>query len=107
MGKTVYYTLSDDTIVELSDDQLARIDERAERGDDAYYADIPEITDEFLRNVKVVYPVANEEAEGEAEKEVSLRLSKTTLNYFRENGEAYETRISAVLDEYVASQRKA
>ena len=101
MGQIVHYTLNDDTIVELNDEQLARIDERAERGGDAYYADIPEITDDFLRKAKVVYPVASEEAE-----EVSLRLSKATLNYFRENGDAYETRISAVLDDYVARQRQ-
>ncbi len=107
MGKTVYYTLNDDTIVELSDEQLARIDERAERGGDAYYADIPEITDEFLRNAKVVYPVVSKTKEEQAQEEVSLLLNRETLNYFRENGEAYETRISAVLDDYVASRRQA
>ncbi len=61
VSKTMYSTLEESMLVELSDEQLARIDERAERGDDAYYAyyaDIPEITDEFLRNAKVVYPAS-------------------------------------------------
>ncbi len=107
MGKAVYYTLNDDTIVELNDEQLARIDERAERGDDAYYADIPEITDDFLRNAKVMYPVVSKTKEEQAQEEVSLRLNRETLNYFRENGEAYETHISAALDEYVARQQQA
>ena len=41
----------------------------------------------------------------DGKKAVSIRLDKEVLEYFRQDGRGYQTRINAVLRSFVASQK--
>ena len=94
MGKTVTYTLTDETLYRPTAAEWQRIDERAEQGGDAYYTDLPEPDDDFWTSDDVVYPPKKEP--------ISIRLNPRTVAYFRQQGRGYQTRISDLLDAYVA-----
>ncbi len=96
MGKTVTYTLTDETLYRPTTEEWRRIDERAEQGGDAYYADLPEPDDDFWERDDAVYPPTKEQ--------ISIRLTPRTLAYFRQQGRGYQTRISDLLDAYVAQR---
>ena len=92
MGKIIRRTL-DDEPVQLSEEELRRIDELAEKGGDTYYEDIPPMDDEFFANAKwVSFPVREQ---------VSIELSPSTVDYFRQNGSDYQTQIREVVEAYV------
>ena len=95
MGKIIRQKL-DDNPVELSEEELRRIDELAEIGGETYYEDIPPMDDEFLDNAKrVPFPIRQQP--------VSIELTPRAIAYFREreNGQDYRTEISAVVEAYV------
>jgi len=77
-------------IPELADDEFKRMRPASE--------DVPGIVDDFKRS------------RGRPRKEnpkvsTTLRLDPEVLDYFREEGKGWQTRINEALREYVASQR--
>lgn len=63
-------------------------------------SDIPEASEEFWRNARVVLPAGNKEP-------LSLRLDADILAWFKAQGRGYQTRINAVLRAYVEARRTA
>jgi uncharacterized protein (DUF4415 family) len=60
---------------------------------DINYDDSPETTSKFWENAKVVMP--------EHKIPLSIRLDEDVINYFKNDGAGYQTRINAVLKAYV------
>jgi len=57
------------------------------------YSDIPELGKEFWKNAKIVIP--------EPKKAISLRIDKEVINWFKNQGTGYQSRMSAVLKAYM------
>ena len=68
--------------------------ERAAESD----SDNPPWTEEELRNARLVLPSS------EAKVPLSIRLDREVLDYFKDQGPGYQSRIGAVLLSYVRSQ---
>ena len=62
------------------------------------YSDIPELDEEFFKHARLVIP------EEEGKERITIRLSKRVLDFFRNQGKGYQTRIDAVLRVYVDRQ---
>ena len=67
---------------------------------DIDYSDIPELDASFWETVEVVMPVAPEK------KQISIKIDREVLDYFREDGPGYQTRMNAVLRSFVRAQRR-
>ncbi len=68
------------------------------RDADIDFSDIPELDEEFFKHAKLVMP-------GDDGKErITIRLSKRVLDFFRNQGKGYQTRIDAILRAYVDQQ---
>lgn len=74
-------------------------EEEIERGaaDDT---DNPAWTDEELHNARLVLP------SNEAKVPLSIRLDREVIDYFKDQGPGYQSRIGAVLLSYVRSQER-
>ena len=72
---------------------------RAIRDEDIDLRDIPEATEEFWKNARLMLP------EGPKE-HLSLRLDADIVEWFKAQGRGYQTRINAVLRFYVEAQAK-
>jgi uncharacterized protein (DUF4415 family) len=57
------------------------------------YSDISELDEAFFKNAKIVLP--------EPKTAVSIRLDREVLNWFKNQGGGYQTKINAVLKTYV------
>ena len=64
------------------------------------YSDIPELDEAFWETAEIVMPVAP------SKKQISIKIDNKVLNYFRQDGPGYQTRMNAVLRAFVRSQRK-
>lgn len=62
------------------------------RDEDIDLSDIPELTDEFFANARIVVPAETES--------VTLRLPRAALEAFRSRGDGYERAMSAILERY-------
>ncbi len=62
------------------------------------YSDIPELDEKFFQNAEIRMP--------EPKEAVSLRIDKDVLEWFKEKGKGYQTRINAVLRTYMNATRK-
>ena len=62
------------------------------------YSDIPELDEEFFRHARLVIP------DEDGKERITIRLSKRVLDFFRKQGQGYQTRIDAVLRAYVDKQ---
>lgn len=69
------------------------------KDEDIDFSDIPELGDEFWKNSKVVEPDRTEQ--------VTLRMKRSVLDFFRASGKGYQTRINRVLETYVRARRDA
>lgn len=69
------------------------------KDEDIDFSDIPELDDEFWKNAKVVEPDRTEQ--------VTLRIKRSVLDFFRASGKGYQTRINRVLETYVRARRDA
>ena len=67
------------------------------RDEDIDYSDIPELDDDFWAKAKVVMPKAKEQ--------ISIKVDREVLAYFRKDGPGYQTRINAVLKSFVEAHR--
>lgn len=70
----------------------------AARDQDIDFSDIPELDDDFWRNAELVEPDRTEQ--------VTLRVKRSVLAYFREPGKGYQSRMNRVLESYVRAQGK-
>lgn len=69
------------------------------KDEDIDFSDIPELDGEFWKNAKVVEPDRTEQ--------VTLRVKRSVLDFFRASGKGYQTRINRVLETYVRARRDA
>ena len=66
---------------------------------DIDYSDIPELGDDFWANAKVIMP------EKPVKKQISIKIDREVLDYFRKDGPGYQTRMNAVLKSFVRASR--
>lgn len=76
--------LTDSELRELADD---RID----------YSDIPEPGDEFWKNAELVLP--------KTKQQISIKVDREVLEFFRKDGPGYQTRMNAVLKSFVRAKK--
>ena len=62
------------------------------------FSDIPELDEEFFRNAEIKLP--------RRKQHVSMRLDAEVLDWFRKQGNGYQTRINAVLRAYVRARKQ-
>ncbi|MDE3016111.1 MAG: BrnA antitoxin family protein [Pseudomonadota bacterium] len=74
----------------------ARLD--AMRDEDIDCSDIPELSEEFWKNARLMPPLIPKTP-------VSLRIDPDILAWFRGRGKRYQSRINAVLRAYVEAHR--
>jgi uncharacterized protein (DUF4415 family) len=60
-------------------------------------SDIPELDEEFFREATIRLP--------QAKQLVSIRLDRDVLDWFKQQGKGYQTKINAVLQAYVRAHR--
>lgn len=65
---------------------------------DIDFSDIPELDDDFWRNAELVEPDRTEQ--------ITLRVKRSVLAYFRASGKGYQSRMNRVLESYVRAQGK-
>jgi uncharacterized protein (DUF4415 family) len=65
---------------------------------DIDYSDIPELDDAFFETAVLVTP--------SSKTQITVRLDDDVLEWFRDQGKGYQTRMNAVLKAYVESQRR-
>ena len=70
----------------------------AAKDQDIDFSDIPELDDNFWRNAELVEPDRTEQ--------VTLRVKRSVLAYFRAAGKGYQSRMNRVLESYVRAQGK-
>lgn len=68
------------------------------RVEDIDYSDIPD-TAEFWRRIEPFMP--------EPKTQITLRVDRDVLDYFKKQGKRYQTRMHAVLKAYVQAHQKA
>ncbi len=71
----------------------------ARREGDIDFSDIPELDETFWRNAELAEPDTTEQ--------ITMRVKRSVLDYFRARGRGYQTRINRVLESYVRAQRES
>lgn len=61
-------------------------------------SDIPELDEDFWSRAELV--------EREGTEQVTLRIKKSVLQFYRSSGKGYQTRMNAVLESYARSLKK-
>ena len=61
------------------------------------FSDIPELDDTFWREAELVEPDLSEQ--------ITMRVKRSVLEYFKASGKGYQTRINRVLESYVRTHR--
>jgi len=64
---------------------------------DIDFSDIPELDDKFWKNARLVMP--------SKKKQITVRLDEDVLDWFKEQGKGYQTRMNAVLRAFVEAQQ--
>ncbi len=97
-SNTVTLTLDPHNPPVITDEQKARLKALAAMPDDRIdYSDIPSRPDAvWIRAVDFPH----------GKKQISLRIDEDVLDFFRNTGRRYQTRINAVLRSYVEAHRK-
>ena len=70
----------------------------ATKDEDIDFSDIPELDETFWRQAELIEPDLTEQ--------VTLRVKRSVLAYFKAPGKGYQTRINRVLESYVRAQRE-
>jgi uncharacterized protein (DUF4415 family) len=78
---------------ELSPEELAALAD-----EDIDTTEIPELDDSFWSKAELV--------EREGTEQVTLRIKKSVLQFYRSSGKGYQTRMNAVLESYARSLKK-
>ena len=71
---------------------------RAVKDEDIDFSDIPELDESFWQRAQLVEPDLTEQ--------VTMRVRRSVLAYFKAPGKGYQTRINQVLESYVRAQRE-
>ena len=61
------------------------------------FSDIPELDETFWREAELVEPDLTEQ--------ITMRVKRSVLEYFKASGKGYQTRINRVLESYVRAHR--
>ncbi len=69
------------------------------KDEDLDFSEIPELDETFWQEAKLVEPDRTEQ--------ISLRIRRSVLQWFKRPGKGYQTRINRVLETYVRAQREA
>lgn len=64
---------------------------------DIDYSDIPELDEEFFKRATLVEP--------EKKQSLTVRYDKEVINYFKEFGKGYQSKMNAVLKAYVKAHQ--
>jgi len=67
------------------------------REEDIDLSDIPELDKNFWKYAKIVRP--------DTTQQVTLRIKKSVLEYFKAGGKGYQTRMNQVLESFVKSHQ--
>lgn len=94
MGRTIRVRLED--LPPVSEERLREIE--AIRDEDIDTSDIPEWTEEDFANA-VWHP-------GYGKKQVTVRLDRDVLHFFKQGGRGYQTRMNAVLRAYMNATKR-
>ena len=62
------------------------------------FSDIPELDEQFWRRAELVEPDRTEQ--------VTIRVKRSVLAYFKAPGKGYQTRMNQVLESYVRARRQ-
>ncbi len=79
---------------ELTTEELAALPD-----DQIDYSDIPELSDEFWENARIVMPSVG------SKKQISIKVDRDVLAFFRKGGPGYQTRMNAVLKSFVLAHQ--
>lgn len=71
----------------------------ATKDEDIDFSDIPETDETFWREAELVEPDRTEQ--------ITMRVKRSVLDYFRAPGKGYQTRINRVLEGYVRARRQS
>ena len=63
------------------------------------FSDIPELNASFWKQATLVRPDRTEQ--------ITLRVKRSVLDYFKASGKGYQTRINRVLESYVRAHQEA
>jgi uncharacterized protein (DUF4415 family) len=63
------------------------------------YSGLPELDDEFFRTAELIMPAGRKT-------EVTIRLDSDVVDFFRNAGKGYQTRMNAVLRAYMLADKK-
>ena len=77
----------------LTPDQIDAVEDK-----DIDFSDIPELDEEFWRRAELVEPDRTEQ--------VTIRVKRSVLDYFKAPGKGYQTRMNQVLESYVRARRQ-
>ena len=69
----------------------------ATKDEDIDFSDIPELYETFWQRAELIEPDLTEQ--------ITLRVKRSVLAYFKAPGKGYQTRINQVLESYVRAQR--
>ena len=76
----------------LAPEQIAAV-----KDEDIDFSDIPELDEAFWREAELVEPDHTEQ--------ITMRVKRSVLDYFKSPGKGYQTRINRVLESYVRARR--
>ena len=71
----------------------------ATRDADIDFSEIPELDEAFWRDAELVEPDSTEQ--------ITMRVKRSVLDYFKAPGKGCQTRINRVLESYVRAQRES
>ncbi len=71
----------------------------AAKDEDIDFSDVPELDETFWRDAQLVEPDPTEQ--------ITMRVKRSVLDYFKAGGRGYQTRINRVLESYVKAQRES
>ena len=72
---------------------------RAVKDENIDFSDIPELDEQFWNNASLVEPDRTEQ--------ITMRVKRSVLDFFRAPGKGYQTRINRVLESYVRAQQES
>ena len=68
------------------------------KDEDIDFSDIPELDETFRQKAELVEP--------DRTVQITMRVKRSVLTYFKAAGKGYQTRINRVLESYVRAQRQ-
>ena len=77
----------------LTPDQISAIED-----ENIDFSDIPELDEKFWKRAEIVEPDRTEQ--------VTIRVKRSVLAYFKAPGKGYQTRMNQVLESYVRARRQ-